>query len=129
MDLLNGNGIQPTFDDAEDAAEAPGGVDQIQTAETLRVVVLRDGGGLLDVGVDGGDFGDANSFHVHDRAAGLEEVTGFARAGGQTGIGHLLVFDGEIVKHAFGGGDFVHGSQVDFAHLLNVYGSTILSIY
>ena len=89
-------------------------------------MVLRDGRGLLDVAVDGGGAGDAYPFQVHDGAAGLEEFAGFAGAGGQTGVGDFLVLDDEVLQHAIGGSDLVHGVQVDFTHLLDVHWSAVL---
>ena len=128
MNFRNGNRIQPPLDDGKNAAEAPGGVDQIEFPETLGVVVLADGGGLLDVAVDGGDFGDADAFEVHDRAAGFEQFTGFAGAGGEAGVGELFVLVYEVLEHAFRGGDFVHGVEIDAAQLLDVDGSTVLKV-
>lgn len=126
VDLVNGDRVEEALDDGEDAAEAPGGVDDVQLAETLGVVVLRDLGGLADVAVDGGDAGDADALQVHDGAAGLEELAGLAGAGGQTGVGHLLVLGDEVLQHALGGGDLVHGIEVDLAQLLDVDGTAIL---
>lgn len=45
VDLLDGDGVEPALDDAPDGGEAPGGVDDVQLAEALRVVVLGDDGG------------------------------------------------------------------------------------
>ena len=128
MNFRNGDRIQPPLDDGKNAAEAPGGVDQIEFPETLGVVVLADGGGLLDVAVDGGDFGDADAFEVHDCAAGFEEFAGFAGAGGEAGVGELFVLVYEVLEHAFRGGDFVHGVEVDAAQLLDIDGSTVLEV-
>ena len=74
MDLLDGNRIQPAFDNREDGGEAPGCIDKVETAQALRVVILRHGGCLPDVAVDGGDFADAYAFEIHYRAAGFEEL-------------------------------------------------------
>jgi hypothetical protein len=126
VDLLHGDGVQPSLDGAPGAAEAPGRVDQVHASEALRVVVLRHGGGLLDVGVDLRDLGNAHALQVHDCAARLKELAGFARGGGEAGVGEALVFDCQVGEHALGGGDLVHGRQVDAAHLLYVDRATIL---
>ena len=78
VDLVDGDGVQEALDDIEDAAEAPGGVDEVQLAQSLRVVVLRDAGGLLQVSVHGGDAGDPDTLQVHDRAAGLHQSVGLS---------------------------------------------------
>ena len=78
MDFLHGDRVQEALDDTEDGRETPGGVDEVEFSETLRVVVLRDGGRLFDVAVDAGYAADAHAFEVHDRAAGFEEGAGFA---------------------------------------------------
>lgn len=126
VDLLHGDGVEPALDNTPDGGEAPGGVDKVHLAETLGVVVLGDDGGLADVGVDLGNTGDGDALEVDDRAAGLEEVTGFAGAGGETGVGDALVLDGEVVEHTLAGGDLVHGSQVDTAEGLDVDWAAIL---
>jgi len=126
MDLVDGDGVQEALDDAEDGAEAPGRVDQVQLAEALGVVVLGHGGGLADVRVDGGHLGDADALEVHDGAARLEELAGLARAGRQAWVGYLLVLDGEVLQHALSGRDLVHGGQVDVAHLLDIDWAAIL---
>ena len=115
VDLLDGDRVEEALDHAEDAAEAPGGVDEVQPAEALGVVVLAHCGGLLDVAVDGRDLGDADALQVHYCAAGFEEVAGLARAGGETRVRDLLVLDGEVLEHTLLGGDFVHGCQVALA--------------
>ena len=71
VDFLDGDGVEEALDDAEDAGEAPGGVDEVKLAEAFGVVVLGDGGCLFDVAVDRTDFGDAHAFQVHYRAAGF----------------------------------------------------------
>lgn len=126
VDLVNGDRVEEALDDGEDAAEAPGGVDEVQLAETLGVVVLRDLGGLADVAVNRGDAGDADALQVHDGAASLEELAGLAGAGGQTGVGQLLVLGDQVLQHALGGGDLVHGIEVDLAQLLDVDRTAIL---
>lgn len=126
VDLLNGDGVEPALDDTPNGGESPRGVDHVQLTQTLRVVVLGDGGGLTDVGVDGGDLGDGDTLEVHDGAAGLEEAAGLAGTGGQAGVGDQFVLDGKVLQHALGGGDFVHGSQVDATKGLDVDGATIL---
>jgi len=109
MNFANRNRIQKPLNHAEHAAEAPGRVDDVQLAQTLGVVVLGDGRGLLDVTVDRGDPGHAYALHVHDCAACFEEFAGFAGAGGETGVGDFFVFDDEVLEHAFAGGEFVEG--------------------
>lgn len=126
VNLLDGDGVEPALDDTPDGGESPGGVDHVQLTQTFRVVVLGDGGGLTDVGVDGGDLGDGDTLEIHDGAAGLKEAAGLAGTGGQTGVGDQFVLDGKVLQHALGGGDLVHGSQVDATKGLDVDGATIL---
>lgn len=126
VDLGNGDGVQPALNDAPDSGETPRGVDHIQLAKALGVVVLRDDGSLLDVGVDLGNLADGDTLEVHDSAACLEEVTGLAGASGKTRIGDALVLDSKVGKHTLGGGDLVHSVQVDTAKSLDVDGSAIL---
>lgn len=126
VDLLNSDGVEETLNDAENAAETPGGVDQVQLAETLGVVVLGDLGGLANVSVDGGNAGNTDTLQVHNSAAGLEQLASLARAGGETGVRQLLVLGDEVLQHALGAGDLVHGVQVDLAQLLDVKGTAIL---
>lgn len=126
MDLVDGDGVEEALDDAEDAAEAPGGIDQVQLAQTLGVVVLRDFGCLAHVAVHGGDAGDTDALQVHNGAAGLEQLAGLAGACGETRIGQLLVLGDEVLQHALAGGDLVHGVEVDLAQLLDVDGTAIL---
>lgn len=82
VDLLHGDGVDPALDGAPDGGEAPGGVDDEQLAEALRVVVLRHVGGRLEVTVHGGGLAETDALKVHDGAACLEEVAGFAGACG-----------------------------------------------
>ena len=126
VDLVDGDGVEETLDDAESAAEAPGGIDNVELAQTLGVVVLRDLGGLTDIAVDGGDAGDTNTLQIHNGAAGLEQLAGLAGAGGQTRVGQLLVLADEVLQHALTGGDLVHSVKVDLAELLDVDGAAIL---
>ena len=126
VDLGASDGVEELLDNAEDAGEAPGCVDNVHLAEALGVVVLRDGGDGLQVAVDGGCLGDTDALQVEDGARSLEEVAGLARAGGQTGVGHLFVLADEVLNHALLAGDLAEGSQVDVAELLDVYGATIL---
>lgn len=126
VNLVDGDGVEETLDDAESAAEAPGGIDNVQLAQTLGVVVLGDLGSLANVSVDGGDAGDADTLQIHNGAAGLEQLAGLARAGGQTGVGQLLVLADEVLQHALTGGDLVHSVEVDLAELLDVDGAAIL---
>lgn len=128
VDLVNGDGVQEALDDIEDAAKAPGGVDEVQLAQSLRVVVLRDARSLLQVSVHGGDAGDPDALQVHDGAAGLHQTVGLSRAGGQTRVRQLLVFTHQVLQHAFASGDLVHGVEIDLAQFLDVDGSAILSI-
>lgn len=74
MDLSNCDGIEEAFDNAEYTGETPRGVDQVHFAESLRIVVLRDGRGLLDVTVYGANFRQANSFEIEDRAGRFKEL-------------------------------------------------------
>lgn len=126
VNLLDGDGIEPALDDAPDGREAPGGIDEEKLAQALGVVVLGDDGSLTNVGVDGWDLGQSYALEVHDGAASLQKMTGLAGTGGQTGIGDALVLDGKVGKHALGGGDFVHGSQINATKGLDVDGTAIL---
>lgn len=126
VDLGNGDGVEPSLDDVPDGAEAPGRVDEVELAEALGVVVLREGGGLLDVAEDLGGLGEADALQVHDGAARLEEDAGLAGAGGQAGVGETLVLDSKVGKHALGCCDLVHGIQIDLAKLLDVDRAAIL---
>ena len=128
MDLLDGDRIQPALDNAEDGGESPWGVDEVHLAQSFWVVVLGHGGRLTDVGVHGGYLSNSNSLHIHDCATCFKEAACLSRAGWETWIADFLVFDGEVLQHALGGGDLVHGGQIDFAHLLNVDGASILSV-
>ena len=126
VDLGAGNGVEELLDNAEDTGEAPGRVDDVHLSETLGVVVLGDGGDSLQVAIDGCCLGDTDALQVQDGAGCLEEVAGLARAGGQTGVGHLLVLADEVLYHALLAGNLAEGSEVDLAELLNVYGAAIL---
>jgi len=128
VDLGDGDGVKELLDDAEDAAEAPWCVDEVQLAETLWVVVLRNTGRLSDIAVDGRDVGQTDALKVHDCAASLEEVARFARAGGQTWVRDLLVLNDEVLEHALFRGDLVHGVQINLAKLLDVERTSILEI-
>lgn len=127
VDLLHGDGVEESLDDVEHAAETPGGIDQVQLAQALGVVVLRDGGSLTHVSVHGGDACDADAFQIHDAAAGLEQLAGLTRASGQPGVRELLILAHEVLQHALGGCDLVHGVEIDLAQLLNVDRASILS--
>lgn len=127
VDLLHGDGVDPTLDGAPDGGEAPGGVDDEQLAETLGVVVLRHVGGRLEVAVNGGGLAEADALEVHDGAACLEQVTGLAGTCGQARVGDALVLDGKVGQHALRSGDLVHGGDVDLAQLLDVDWAAILS--
>lgn len=126
MDLGDGDGVEEFLDDVEDAGETPWRVDDVQLAQPLGVVVLADSRGLLKVSVGTAHEAKADTLQVHDRAGGLEQVAGLARAGGQTGVGHLLVLDDKVGKHALIGGDLAHGFEVDLAELLDVEWSAVL---
>lgn len=127
VDLLHGDGVEESLDDVEHAAETPGGIDQVQLAQALGVIVLRDGGSLTHVSVHRGDACDAYAFQIHDAAAGLEQLAGLARAGRQPGVRELFVLAHQVLQHALGGCDFVHGVEIDLAQLLNVDRAAILS--
>lgn len=126
VNLLNSDGIEPSLDHVPDGAKAPGGVDQVQPAETLRVVVLAKTTGLLDITKNLGSLCEADALEVHDGTAGLEEGAGLAAARGEAGVGEALVLDREIGKHALARRDLVHGVKVDAAELLDVNGATVL---
>lgn len=126
VDLGDGDGVEELLDDGEGAAEAPGGVDDVQLAQALRVVVLRDAGGGLQVAVDGAEHADADALEVHDGARRLEQVAGLAGARGQARVGHLLVLDHQVLQHALVRRDLVHGVQVDLAQLLDVQRPAVL---
>lgn len=126
VDLVHGDGVEEALDNAEDAAEAPGGVDEVQLAQTLGVVVLRDLGGLAHVTIHRRDAGHTDTLEVHDGAAGLEQLAGFAGAGRETGVGELFVLGDEVLQHTLTSGDLVHGVEVDLAELFDVDGAAIL---
>lgn len=126
MDLVDSDGVEEALDNVEGGAESPGRVDQVQLTQTLGVVVLRDVGGLFHVSVDGGDVGDADALEVHDCAAGFHQAAGLTRAGGETGVGELFVFADQVLQHPLGGGDLVHGIEVNLAQLFDVDGTAIL---
>jgi hypothetical protein len=126
VDLCDGDGVEELLDHAEDGREAPGSVDQVQLAHALGVVVLRDGRCLLHVSVNAANVAETDTLKIHDGARGFEEVARLARAGGQTGVGDLLVLDDQVLQHAVLGGDLVHGGEVDLAELLDVEGTTVL---
>jgi hypothetical protein len=126
VDLCDGDGVEELLDHAEDRREAPGSVDQVQLAHALRVVVLRDGRCLLHVSVNAANVAETDALEIHDGARGFEEVARLARAGGQTGVGNLLVLDNQVLQHAVLGGDLVHGGEVDLAELLDVKGAAVL---
>lgn len=128
MDLFNGDGVEEALDDAENAAETPGGIDQVQLTQTLGVVVLRNGRSLTNVSVHGGDVGDPDTLQVHDCAAGFHQAVGLARTGGQAGVRQLFVFADQVLQHSFAGGDLVHGVEVDLAQFFDVDGSAILNM-
>ena len=127
VDLLDGDGVEEALDDAENAAETPGGVDQVQLTQSLGVVVLRDGRSLTNVSVHGRDVGDPDALQVHDCAAGFHQTVGLARTGGQAGVRQLLVFTDQVLQHSLTGGDLVHGVEVDLAQFFDVDGSAILT--
>lgn len=126
VDLCDGDGVEELLDHAEDRGEAPGGVDQVQLAHALGVVVLRDGRSLLHVSVNAANVAETDALKIHDGARGFEEVARLARAGGQTRVGNLLVLDNQVLQHAVLGGDLVHGGEVDLAELLDVKGAAVL---
>lgn len=126
VDLGDGDGIEPALDNTPNGGETPRGVDHVQLAETLGVVVLGDDRGLSDVRVNLGNLGDGNALEIHDGAACLEEVAGLAGAGRKTGIGDALVLDSEVQEHAISAGDLVHGGQINTTKGLDVDGSSIL---
>jgi len=126
MYLADSNWIQKPLDNSEHTGKTPWRVDDVQLAQTLGIMILGDRRGLLDVAVDAGYACYAHTLHVHDGAACFEEFAGLAGAGGESGVGDFLVFDDEVGEHAFGGGDFVHGVQVDVAVLFDVDWAAIL---
>lgn len=126
MNLRDGDWIKEAFDEIEYAAETPGCVDDVQPSQPLGIVVLRDGGCLLDISVDRRHAADADPLHIHDSAAGFQQLAGFPGAGGETGVGDFFVFNNEILQHAVGGRDFVHGVEIDFAVVFYINRSTIL---
>lgn len=126
MDLFDSHGVQEALDGVESAAETPRGVDQVELAQTLGVVVLRDARGLTNIPIHRRDTCDTDALQVHDGAAGLEQLACLPRAGGQSGVSKLLVLSDEVLQHALGGGDFVHGVKIDLAQFLDVDRSSIL---
>ena len=68
VNLGDSDGVEELLDDAEDAGEAPGRVDDVKLAEPLRVVVLADGRGLLEVSVGAAHHAETDALKVHDRA-------------------------------------------------------------
>ena len=126
VDLGHSHRVQEFLDHAEGARETPGRVDDVQLAQSLRVVVLADGRSLLQISVGAAHHSDANTLEVHDGARSLEQVSGLARTGGQTRVGHLLVLHDKVGQHALVGGDLAHGVEVDLAELLNVERPAVL---
>ena len=126
VDLGHSDWVQELLDDAENARETPRRIDDVQATETLRVVVLTDARRLLQVPVDTGRLHEPHALQVHDCATSLEQVSGLARAGGQTRIGHLLVLDHEVLQHAVVAGDLAHGFEVDVAERFDVKRSSVL---
>lgn len=129
MDLLNCDGVQESLHHAESAREPPGCVDEVELAQSFWVVVLGDGGCLLDVIVHRADFRNANAFQIHDRTARFEERSRFARTGRETWVSQFFVFDNQVLQHAFGGCDLIHRGKIDLAQLFDVYRSPILAVY
>ena len=68
VNLGDSDGVEELLDDAEDAGEAPGRVDDIKLAQSLGVVVLGDGRGLLEVSVGAAHHTKTDTLEVHDRA-------------------------------------------------------------
>lgn len=126
VNLLNGDGVEETLDEAEDASKGPGSVDDVELAQALGVVVLRNLGGGLHISKDRAGVADTNTLQVHDGAARLEQVAGLARASRQARVGDLFVFADEVLEHAVLGRDLVHGVEVDLAELFNVDAAAIL---
>lgn len=126
MDLVDSDRVQETLDHAEDAAESPRRIDDVELAEAFGVVVLTDGRGLADVAVDTAGFAKTDALEVHDGAARLEEVTGKTGAGGEAWVSHFFVLADKVGEHAVGSCDFIHCSQVDLAELFNVDGTAVL---
>ena len=68
VDLGDSDGVEELLDNAESARETPRSVDDVKLAQSLGVVVLRDGRGLLEVSVCAAHHADADTLEVHDRA-------------------------------------------------------------
>lgn len=126
MNLTDRHRIQVPLNHAEHAAKPPGSINNIQLSQPLGVMVLGDSRRLLDVAVHRRDLGHADSLHVHDCAACFEEFTGFAGAGRETWVCDFFVFDDEVLEHAFAGGEFVEGVEVDVAVLFDVDWAAVL---
>jgi hypothetical protein len=83
---------------------------------------------LLDIAINGGDFADSHALEIHYCAASFEELAGLARTGWKARVGELLILDGEVLEHSFGGRDFVHSGEIDVAQLFDVDWSAILFV-
>jgi hypothetical protein len=126
VDLGARDRVEELLDDAEDAREAPGRVDDVHLAEALGVVVLRDCRDCLEVAVYGGGFRDTDALQIEDAARCLEEVARLAGAGGKTRVRHLLVLADQVLDHAFLRRDLVERGEVDLAELLDVDWAAVL---
>ena len=83
---------------------------------------------MLDITINGGDFADPHTLEIHYCAASFEELTGLARTSWKARVGELLILDGEVLEHAFGGRDFVHSGEIDVAQLFDIDWSPILFV-
>ena len=126
MDLLDGDWVEEVLDQGKEGGETEWCVDNVELSEALRVVVLGNGGSLVNVSQGGLGVPHGDTLKVEDRAAGLEEVAGLAGASWETWVGQLLVLDGEVLEHALLGREFVHFWEINLAELLDVEWATIL---
>jgi len=68
VNLGDSDGVEELLNHAEHAGEAPGSVDDVKLAQSLGIVVLGDGRGLLEVSVGAAHHAEADTLEVHDRA-------------------------------------------------------------
>jgi hypothetical protein len=126
MNFVDRHGVKEPLHHRKHSRKSPRRIDDVKLAETLRIVVLRNTRGGLDVRVHTAGFRQTDTLHVHDCAACFEEMARLAAASGKTWIRYLLVLAYQVGEHAVGGRNLVHGGEVDVAEGLNVYWSAIL---
>lgn len=125
LDLVDGDGVEPALDDGPDSGEDVGRVDDVELAHRLRVVVLTDVGGLLNVSGDLPELRDTDVLKVHDGAGSLDELLLVSGADGKTFSLELFVLDDELLDLTFWSGDLVKSLEIELAELLNVDRTTV----